>query len=222
MARGKVRVIKTIEKVFTAFTERNIEYVSFSQLKDWINYNTKDGISSPRLASFLKKQPQFVMVEKMRRVGSNATETFWTFGEAQEDSLDLSGWVRSTTTDTGMLAGVSILKEEDLLTEIHMETYETKTKNNMKLVVPKRSLTRRVLHLGQHAECGTLGRRKEPANVLDVMAAEVQKNIIKKNGELHKPYVTYTAVVTPRAMTTGLDLPRLRRKSLLFWSEMVT
>ena len=94
MARGKVRVIKTIEKAFTAFTERNIEYVSFSQLKDWINYNTKDGISSPRLASFLKKQPQFVMVEKLRRVGSNATETFWTFGEAQEDSLDLSGWVK--------------------------------------------------------------------------------------------------------------------------------
>ncbi len=94
MARGKVRVIKTIEKAFTAFTERDIEYVSFSQLKDWINYNTKDGISSPRLASFLKKQPQFVMVEKLRRVGSNATETFWTFGEAQEDSLDLSGWVK--------------------------------------------------------------------------------------------------------------------------------
>lgn len=94
MARGKVRVIKTIEKAFTAFTERDIDYVSFSQLKDWINYNTKDGISSPRLASFLKKQPQFVMVEKMRRVGSNATETFWTFGEAQEDSLELSGWVK--------------------------------------------------------------------------------------------------------------------------------
>jgi len=53
MARGKVRVISTIEKAFTAFTERNIDYVSFSQLKDWINYNTKDGISSPswRLSS---------------------------------------------------------------------------------------------------------------------------------------------------------------------------
>ena len=66
MARGKVRVIKTIEKAFTAFTERNIEYVSFSQLKDWINYNTKE-YPSPRLASFLKKQPRLYGGENAAR-----------------------------------------------------------------------------------------------------------------------------------------------------------
>ena len=76
-----------------------------------------------------------------------------------------------------------------------METYETKTKNNMKLVVPKLIDEKGVTFRSTCQECKTLGRRKGTANVLDVMAAEVQKNIIKKNGELHKPYVTYTAVV---------------------------
>lgn len=94
MARGSTRVIKTIEKAFLAFTERNMDYVSFSQLKDWINNNTKEGISSPRLASFLKKQPQFVMIERMRRVGSNATETFWTLGNPDSDFNEISGWVK--------------------------------------------------------------------------------------------------------------------------------
>ena len=76
-----------------------------------------------------------------------------------------------------------------------METYETKTKNNMKLVVPKVIDEKGITFKSTCRECGTLGRRKDTAKVLDVMAAEVQKNIIKKNGELHKPYVDYTAVV---------------------------
>jgi len=76
-----------------------------------------------------------------------------------------------------------------------METYEIKTKNNMKLVVPKLIDEKGVTFRSTCQECKTLGRRKGTAKVLDVMAAEVQKNIIKKNGELHKPYVSYTAVV---------------------------
>jgi hypothetical protein len=76
-----------------------------------------------------------------------------------------------------------------------METYEIKTKNNMKLVVPKLIDEKGVTFRSTCQECKTLGRRKGTAKVLDVMAAEVQKNIIKKNGELHKAYVTYTAVV---------------------------
>lgn len=76
-----------------------------------------------------------------------------------------------------------------------MKTYETKTENNITIVVPKlideKGLTFRSTCRG----CGSLGRRKGTAKVLDVMATTVQKNIIKKNGELHKPYVTYTAVV---------------------------
>jgi hypothetical protein len=76
-----------------------------------------------------------------------------------------------------------------------METYEIKAKNNMKLVVPKTLDSDGITFRSTCQECGTLGRRKGTAKVLKVMATTVQKNIIKKNGELHKPYVTYTAVV---------------------------
>ena len=76
-----------------------------------------------------------------------------------------------------------------------METYKIKTKKNMKLVVPNVIDEKGVTFRSTCRECGTLGRRKSTAYVLDVMAAEVQKDIITKSGELHKPYVTYTAVV---------------------------
>lgn len=76
-----------------------------------------------------------------------------------------------------------------------METYETKTKNNMKLVMPRTLDEKGLTFRSTCRGCGSLGRRKGTAKVLDVMATTVQKNIIKKNGELHKPYVTYTAVV---------------------------
>ena len=89
------RVMGRIEKAFISFKEQNIEHVSFSQLKDWINSNTKDGISSPRLGAYLRKNPDFVMVDKLRRVGSNATESFWCYGEPEEDTeLANANWVK--------------------------------------------------------------------------------------------------------------------------------
>lgn len=89
------RVMNRIEKAFISFKEQNIERVSFSQLKDWINSNTKDGISSPRLGAYLRKNPDFIMVDKLRRVGSNATESFWSFGEPKEEgSLESPKWVK--------------------------------------------------------------------------------------------------------------------------------
>ena len=56
--------------------------------------------------------------------------------------------------------------------------------------------------------------------VLDVMATTVQKLIIKKNGELHKPYVTYTAVVAS-CDDHWRNLTKAEKEELLFWSEMV-
>lgn len=89
------RVMGRIEKAFISFKQQNIEHVSFSQLKDWINSNTKDGISSPRLGAYLRKNPDFVMVDKLRRVGSNATESFWCLGEPCENTdLVTSNWVK--------------------------------------------------------------------------------------------------------------------------------
>jgi len=86
------RVIKSIEKAFYAYAEQNVERVSFSQLKDWINSNIKGGISSPRLASFLRKNDQFKHLVRVRRVGSNVIETFWSLNENTVVPAE-SGWV---------------------------------------------------------------------------------------------------------------------------------
>ena len=102
VARGTDRVARTVERAFLAYSAEHIDFVSFTQIKDWINSNTKDGISSPRLASVLRKKPQFFMVEKLRRVGSNATQTFWSLGEHESSIQDLDGWVRAKTVDTGI------------------------------------------------------------------------------------------------------------------------
>ena len=45
MAKGEKRVVQSIERAFIAYRERNVKYVTFGELKDWINDNTKDGIS---------------------------------------------------------------------------------------------------------------------------------------------------------------------------------
>jgi hypothetical protein len=69
-----------------------VNHVSFTQLKDWLNSNTREGISSPRLGAYLKRTPKFVKVQTYRRVGTNSTETFWSLGYSDLDSENLSGW----------------------------------------------------------------------------------------------------------------------------------
>ena len=81
MSRRKDHVVKNIEKAFTAYSQTDISRVSFAQLKDWINSNTKDGISSPRLASFLRQRSHFKCVERTRTIGTNLTETYWVMEE---------------------------------------------------------------------------------------------------------------------------------------------
>ena len=82
----------SIERAFVAYGKENVNHVSFTQLKDWLNSNTREGMSSPRLGAYLKRTPKFVKVQTYRRVGSNATESFWSLGYSQEDSKELSGW----------------------------------------------------------------------------------------------------------------------------------
>jgi hypothetical protein len=94
MAKGN-RIVQKIERAFVAFQKRDIQHVSFSQLKDWLNTNTKDGMSAPKLGAYLKRSPQFVKVQTLRRVGSNATESFWSLGafsEGECDKLRENGW----------------------------------------------------------------------------------------------------------------------------------
>ena len=75
--KGQARIVARIEKAFVAYSEDNVNHVSFTQLKDWLNNNTREGISSPRLAAYLKRTPQFVKVQTYRKVGTNSTEAFW-------------------------------------------------------------------------------------------------------------------------------------------------
>jgi hypothetical protein len=101
--RKSSRVVKSIEKAFYAFSDREIHHVGFSQLKDWINGNTTDGISSPRLGSALSKHYQFKRVSKIRRVGSNVTETYWSL----KDEIIVPkerGWIEvvENELDTGI------------------------------------------------------------------------------------------------------------------------
>jgi len=92
MPKGGARIVASIERAFVAYSKDNVSHVSFTQLKDWLNSNTREGMSSPRLGAYLKRTPKFVKVQTYRRVGSNATESFWSLGHTEEDSKELSGW----------------------------------------------------------------------------------------------------------------------------------
>ena len=83
MAKGEKRVVQSIERAFIAYRERNVKYVTFGELKDWINDNTKDGISSPRLANFLRRRPQFERVLTMRKTGTNEVQSFWSIDKSE-------------------------------------------------------------------------------------------------------------------------------------------
>lgn len=89
---AKTRIVRSIENAFYAYSEQNVERVSFSQLKDWINSNTTGGISSPRLASFLRRNDQFKHLSRLRRIGSNIVETYWSLKDDVEVPAE-SGWV---------------------------------------------------------------------------------------------------------------------------------
>jgi hypothetical protein len=92
MTKGGARIVARIEKAFVAYSKERVNHVSFTQLKDWLNSNTREGISSPRLGAYLKRTPKFVKVQTYRRVGTNSTETFWSLGYSDLDSENLSGW----------------------------------------------------------------------------------------------------------------------------------
>jgi len=90
--KGQARIVARIEKAFVAYSEDNVNHVSFTQLKDWLNNNTREGISSPRLAAYLKRTPKFVKVQTYRKVGTNSTEAFWSLGHSDEDGAEMEGW----------------------------------------------------------------------------------------------------------------------------------
>ena len=101
------RIVNNIERGFIAYRKQGVEQVSFGQLKDWVNSNTKDGISSPRLANVLRRRPQFHLVRRERKQGSNRIHAFWAFHYGHFDEVPKGktpdGWVEiPILADTGM------------------------------------------------------------------------------------------------------------------------
>ena len=91
------RIVGNIENCFYAFREREVNLVAFGQIKEWINDNTKNGISSPRLANFLRRRPQFKLAKMYRKIGSNQTESYWCLNDGDTPDNDRNcrgqGWV---------------------------------------------------------------------------------------------------------------------------------
>ncbi len=101
------RIVSNIESCFLAYRKQGVHQVAFTQVKDWVNDNTKDGISSPRLANFLRRRPQFHLVRKERRHGSNKIQCYWSLNYGEEEPIESGesspGWVEiPLITDTGI------------------------------------------------------------------------------------------------------------------------
>ena len=101
------RAIRSIEKCFTAYRKKGVHQVSFSQIKDWVNANSREGLSSPSLSNFLRRRPQFHLVRKDRRHGTNEIQCFWAMeygdGNPIEKGEASPGWVEiPIDTYTGM------------------------------------------------------------------------------------------------------------------------
>jgi len=107
MSSRYTRIVNNIENCFLAYRKDGVNQVAFTQVKDWVNDNTKDGISSPRLANFLRRRPQFHLVRKERRHGSNKIQCYWQLNYGDKSAIDSGkasvGWVDiPLTPNTGM------------------------------------------------------------------------------------------------------------------------
>ncbi len=97
MAKGE-RKVQQIKKAFVALHEKNrINDVSIREVKNWLDDNTRDGMTLMRLANFLTKRPAFKMVRRERRVGTTQTESFWTMPDVMDRSSD-EGFTDACTT----------------------------------------------------------------------------------------------------------------------------
>ena len=51
------RAIRSIERSFTAYRKQGVHQLSFTQIKDWVNQNSREGVSSPTLSNLLRRRP---------------------------------------------------------------------------------------------------------------------------------------------------------------------
>ena len=97
MVKGQ-RTVAQIEKAFVAIQDRdNVNEVSIRAIKGWIDDNTSGGMGLMRLANYLSKRPNFKMVRRERKVGTNETESFWTMPKEMNGPFNRQearrGWV---------------------------------------------------------------------------------------------------------------------------------
>ena len=89
------RTVSNIEKCFQLYKESSdVDELSFHTIREWLNTNTKDGVSSARLSNLLRKRPQFVWCRTERKIGTNITSSYWVL-EGTKPNVESSaiGWV---------------------------------------------------------------------------------------------------------------------------------
>ena len=88
------RVVSNIEKCFRVFEEADmVKELTFHTIKQWMNTNTKDGITSAGLANLLRRRTQFVRLRTERKVGTNITTSFWAMKENRPGNQHIrQGW----------------------------------------------------------------------------------------------------------------------------------
>ena len=93
MARYQ-RVVSNIEKCFKVYLDGDaLDELSFHTIKEWLNTNTKDGITSAGLANLLRRRRQFKRIRTERKVGTNITTSFWAMtNNLPEDKYVRQGW----------------------------------------------------------------------------------------------------------------------------------
>ena len=93
------RVVQNIERCFRIHQETDqVKELTFHAIRDWLNSNTKDGVTTAGLANLLRRRPQFRRMRTERKDGSNVTTSFWAMtGNLPEEAEVRSGWVEINT-----------------------------------------------------------------------------------------------------------------------------
>ena len=93
------RVVQNIERCFRIHQETDqVKELTFHAIRDWLNSNTKDGVTTAGLANLLRRRPQFRRMRTERKDGSNVTTSFWAMtSNLPEEAEVRSGWVEINT-----------------------------------------------------------------------------------------------------------------------------
>ena len=74
IGRKYQRIVGQIENCFIAYRKQNVQVLTVTEIESWFKNNTKAGLAKQRIASLLRRRPQFQMHKKARRINSNEIE----------------------------------------------------------------------------------------------------------------------------------------------------